>query len=135
VLGFVLTSFSCLQVGCLSREFAEDTLPIIYGPLFENSTDHWNNTVQGLAENVLKLYMDIDVKLFNKCSTSWTAEETKKKAMASEDESLWALLPQEDQSSIDSSITRQQISSAQKMDRQLNSGGAGGGSAQEQPKT
>ena len=30
-------------------------LPLIYGPLYRNSADHWNATVEGLAQNVLKM--------------------------------------------------------------------------------
>jgi serine/threonine-protein phosphatase 2A regulatory subunit B' len=61
-------------------------LPTIYGPLYKNSlgvymlrhcpptatsisvvfAGHWNSTVEGLAQNVLKLYMDYDMVLFDK---------------------------------------------------------------------
>jgi len=30
-------------------------LPLIYGPLYRNSADHWNATVESLAQNVLKM--------------------------------------------------------------------------------
>ena len=53
------------QSGCLSRQYVKVLLPLIYGPLFQHSTKHWNATVQGLAQNVLKLYMDVDMNLFD----------------------------------------------------------------------
>ena len=49
--------------GCLSRLNAHTVLPIIYGPLYKNSSGHWNATVEGLAQNVLKMYMVTTEKL------------------------------------------------------------------------
>jgi hypothetical protein len=39
---------------------------LIYESLHKNSAEHWNNTVEGLAQNVLKLYMDYDMSLFDR---------------------------------------------------------------------
>jgi serine/threonine-protein phosphatase 2A regulatory subunit B' len=64
--------------GCLSREHAQLILPVIYGPLYKNSLGHWNSTVEGLAQNVLKLYMDYDMALFDKCSNEYLAAEEEK---------------------------------------------------------
>jgi serine/threonine-protein phosphatase 2A regulatory subunit B' len=63
--------------GCLSRTFALTLLPRIYGPLYEYSLKHWNGTVEGLAQNVLKLYMDYDMTLFDQCSTSYLEDQEK----------------------------------------------------------
>ncbi|RHY02446.1 hypothetical protein DYB37_004890 [Aphanomyces astaci] len=61
--------------GCLSRQHAGLILPVIYGPLYKNSLGHWNTTVEGLAQNVLKLYMDYDMALFDKCAKEFLAKE------------------------------------------------------------
>ncbi|RHY31667.1 hypothetical protein DYB32_003264 [Aphanomyces invadans] len=61
--------------GCLSRQHAGLILPVIYGPLYKNSLGHWNTTVEGLAQNVLKLYMDYDMALFDKCAKEYLAKE------------------------------------------------------------
>ncbi|KAG9408209.1 Serine/threonine-protein phosphatase 2A 56 kDa regulatory subunit delta isoform [Aphanomyces cochlioides] len=61
--------------GCLSRQHASLILPVIYGPLYKNSLGHWNTTVEGLAQNVLKLYMDYDMALFDKCAKEYLAKE------------------------------------------------------------
>ncbi|RHY65227.1 hypothetical protein DYB30_013980, partial [Aphanomyces astaci] len=61
--------------GCLSRQHAALILPVIYGPLYKNSLGHWNTTVEGLAQNVLKLYMDYDMALFDKCAKEFLAKE------------------------------------------------------------
>jgi serine/threonine-protein phosphatase 2A regulatory subunit B' len=49
--------------------------------------------VEGLAQNVLKLYMDYDMNLFDQCSQAFLKEEEKKKEQKAEGEKLWALLP------------------------------------------
>lgn len=61
--------------GCLSRQHANLILPVIYGPLYKNSSGHWNSTVEGLAQNVLKLYMDYDMTFYDKCSTEYLQQE------------------------------------------------------------
>jgi len=68
---FLWNNEHLVNVGCLSRSHAATILPIIYGPLYKNSLGHWNSTVEGLAQNVLKLYMDYDMTLFDKCSTDY----------------------------------------------------------------
>lgn len=36
------------------------------GPLHKHSLGHWNNTVEGLAQNVLKMYMEFDIHLYDR---------------------------------------------------------------------
>merc|ERR1740117_1265241 len=60
-----------VSTGCLSRHHATLILPLIYESLHKNSAEHWNSTVEGLAQNVLKLYMDYDMSLFDRCSTEF----------------------------------------------------------------
>lgn len=61
--------------GCLSKQHAHLILPVIYGPLHKNSMGHWNTTVEGLAQNVLKLYMDYDMALYDQCAKDYAAKE------------------------------------------------------------
>ncbi|CCI42468.1 unnamed protein product [Albugo candida] len=61
--------------GCLSKQHAHLILPLIYGPLYKNSLGHWNVTVEGLAQNVLKLYMDYDMALFDQCAKEYLLQE------------------------------------------------------------
>ena len=56
-----------VNVGCFSRQHAGMVLPIVYPFLFKNSAGHWNSTVEGLAQNVLNLYMDYDMEVFDRC--------------------------------------------------------------------
>ena len=73
-----------MNSGCLSRLNAQTVLPIIYGPLYKNSSGHWNATVEGLAQNVLKMYMEYDLVLYDQCTTAYfkEEEEAKKKIQA-----------------------------------------------------
>jgi serine/threonine-protein phosphatase 2A regulatory subunit B' len=73
--------------GCLSRLNAQAVLPIIYGPLYKNSSGHWNATVEGLAQNVLKMYMEYDLVLYDRCTANYfkDEEEAKRKLIAIED--------------------------------------------------
>jgi serine/threonine-protein phosphatase 2A regulatory subunit B' len=67
---FLWNNEHLVNSGCLSRLNAHMVLPIIYGPLFKNSSGHWNATVEGLAQNVLKMYMEYDLSLYDECTAS-----------------------------------------------------------------
>jgi serine/threonine-protein phosphatase 2A regulatory subunit B' len=52
-----------------------DLFPKIVPALYANSKNHWNLTVHGLTYNVLKLMMEADPALFDKCSPEPQANE------------------------------------------------------------
>lgn len=81
---FLWNNEHLVNSGCLSRLNAQTVLPIIYGPLYKNSSGHWNATVEGLAQNVLKMYMEYDLVLYDQCTTAYfkEEEEAKKKIQA-----------------------------------------------------
>jgi len=76
---FLWNNEHLVNSGCLSRLNAEMVLPIIYGPLYKNSSGHWNATVEGLAQNVLKMYMEYDLVLYDKCTTAYFKDEEEAK--------------------------------------------------------
>jgi len=76
---FLWNNEHLVNSGCLSRLNAHTVLPIIYGPLHKNSSGHWNATVEGLAQNVLKMYMEYDLELYDKCSAAYQHEEEEAK--------------------------------------------------------
>lgn len=76
---FLWNNEHLVNSGCLSRLNAQTVLPIIYGPLYKNSSGHWNATVEGLAQNVLKMYMEYDLVLYDKCTTAYFKEEEEAK--------------------------------------------------------
>jgi serine/threonine-protein phosphatase 2A regulatory subunit B' len=57
-----------LCVNILSQARAAVFLPRVFGPLMKHSQGHWNQTVEGLAQSVLKMYMEMDLALYDKCS-------------------------------------------------------------------
>ena len=44
-----------LCVNVLSQSRANIFLPYVFGPLSKNAQGHWNQTVEGLAQSVLKM--------------------------------------------------------------------------------
>jgi len=68
----------------------QNILPIVFGALYENSRMHWNQTVHGLTCNVVKLFMEMDGKLFDECSANYRAEEEQKPAQEAAVGEQWA---------------------------------------------
>lgn len=87
---FLWNNEHLVNSGCLSRLNAKMVLPIIYGPLYKNSSGHWNATVEGLAQNVLKMYMEYDLALYDKCSTDYFKEEEEIKRRKGEVAQKWS---------------------------------------------
>jgi len=53
-------------------------LPLVFAPLKINSKEHWNTTVHGLTCNVVKLFMEMDNALFDKCESQNQKLESQK---------------------------------------------------------
>eukprot|EP01112_Ceratiomyxa_fruticulosa_P009783 TRINITY_DN2568_c0_g1_i1.p1 TRINITY_DN2568_c0_g1~~TRINITY_DN2568_c0_g1_i1.p1 ORF type:complete len:610 (+),score=92.20 TRINITY_DN2568_c0_g1_i1:345-2174(+) len=54
-------------------------LPIIYNILYYNSNHHWHKSIRGLSFSSLKLFMEIDPVLYNKCAQQYKEDEEQKK--------------------------------------------------------
>ena len=89
---FLWNNEHLVNSGCLSRLNAQTVLPIIYGPLYKNSSGHWNATVEGLAQNVLKMYMEYDLVLYDKCTTAYFKEEEEAKRKVEAIADRWAAI-------------------------------------------
>jgi serine/threonine-protein phosphatase 2A regulatory subunit B' len=63
---FLWNNDHLVSKGCFSRAHTHNILPAIYGPLYKHSLGHWNTTVEGLAQNVLKMYMEFDVHMYDR---------------------------------------------------------------------
>lgn len=72
---FLWNNEHLVNVGCLSRAHAGLVLPVIYPALYRNASGHWNTTVEGLTQNVLKMYMDYDVEVFDRCQAEFLRSE------------------------------------------------------------
>jgi serine/threonine-protein phosphatase 2A regulatory subunit B' len=89
---FLWNNEHLINSGCLSRAHSAKVLPIIYGPLFENSQGHWNPTVESLAKNVLKHYMDTDGALFERCASGYERERETQAQQREERDKQWVAL-------------------------------------------
>ena len=54
-------------------------LPIMFPALYKNSKSHWNKTIHGLIYNALKLFMEMNQKLFDECTQQYKSEQKKEK--------------------------------------------------------
>uniref|UniRef100_A0A672KMJ5 Serine/threonine protein phosphatase 2A regulatory subunit n=1 Tax=Sinocyclocheilus grahami TaxID=75366 RepID=A0A672KMJ5_SINGR len=52
----------------LISDNAARILPIMFPSLYRNSKTHWNKTIHGLIYNALKLFMEMNQKLFDDCT-------------------------------------------------------------------
>lgn len=50
-------------------------LPIMFPSLYRNSKSHWNKTIHGLIYNALKLFMEMNQKLFDECNKNYRQEK------------------------------------------------------------
>uniref|UniRef100_A0A8C7T4U4 Serine/threonine protein phosphatase 2A regulatory subunit n=1 Tax=Oncorhynchus mykiss TaxID=8022 RepID=A0A8C7T4U4_ONCMY len=55
----------------LISDNAAKILPIMFPALYKNSKSHWNKTIHGLIYNALKLFMEMNQKLFDDCTQQY----------------------------------------------------------------
>jgi serine/threonine-protein phosphatase 2A regulatory subunit B' len=73
----------------LITDNAATILPIMFPALYKNSKNHWNKTIHGLIYNALKLFMDMNQKLFDDCTQKYRAEMNKEKDKEKERVDAW----------------------------------------------
>ncbi|XP_028459453.1 serine/threonine-protein phosphatase 2A 56 kDa regulatory subunit delta isoform [Perca flavescens] len=73
----------------LISDNAAKILPIMFPALYKNSKSHWNKTIHGLIYNALKLFMEMNQKLFDDCTQQYKAEKQKEKYKLKEREEVW----------------------------------------------
>ncbi|MEE6493684.1 hypothetical protein FKM82_016917 [Ascaphus truei] len=73
----------------LISDNAAKILPIMFPSLYRNSKTHWNKTIHGLIYNALKLFMEMNQKLFDDCTQQFKAEKQKEKLKLKEREEAW----------------------------------------------
>ncbi|XP_033245136.1 serine/threonine-protein phosphatase 2A 56 kDa regulatory subunit delta isoform-like isoform X3 [Drosophila miranda] len=64
-------------------------LPIMFPALNRNSKTHWNKTIHGLIYNALKLFMEMDQRLFDECSKNYKQDKQMEREKLSHREELW----------------------------------------------
>ncbi|XP_078000818.1 serine/threonine-protein phosphatase 2A 56 kDa regulatory subunit gamma isoform-like isoform X1 [Glandiceps talaboti] len=73
----------------LINDNAQVILPVMFPALYKNSKAHWNKTIHGLIYNALKLFMEMNQKLFDECTQQYKQERQKEKAMLKDREVAW----------------------------------------------
>lgn len=73
----------------LISENSKVILPIMFPALNSNSKTHWNKTIHGLIYNALKLFMEMNQKLFDDCHKKYKAELQNEREKLNRREELW----------------------------------------------
>jgi len=73
----------------LISDNAADILPIMFPSLYRNSKSHWNKTIHGLIYNALKLFMEMNQKLFDECTQQYKQERQKEKERQRDRDEAW----------------------------------------------
>ncbi|XP_061545247.1 serine/threonine-protein phosphatase 2A 56 kDa regulatory subunit delta isoform isoform X2 [Phycodurus eques] len=76
----------------LISDNAAGILPIMFPALYKNSKSHWNKTIHGLIYNALKLFMEMNQKLFDLCTQQYKSGKHKEKHKMKEREQIWSKL-------------------------------------------
>ncbi|XP_065069469.1 serine/threonine-protein phosphatase 2A 56 kDa regulatory subunit gamma isoform-like [Rhopilema esculentum] len=73
----------------LVSDNANVILPIMFPSLYRNSKTHWNKTIHGLIYNALKLFMEMNQKLFDECARKYKEEKLREKDRLKEKQDAW----------------------------------------------
>ncbi|XP_005094833.1 serine/threonine-protein phosphatase 2A 56 kDa regulatory subunit gamma isoform isoform X3 [Aplysia californica] len=72
----------------LISDNASAILPIMFPALYR-SKEHWNKTIHGLIYNALKLFMEMNQKLFDDCTQQYKVERQKEKEKHRQRDDAW----------------------------------------------
>ncbi|XP_059614116.1 serine/threonine-protein phosphatase 2A 56 kDa regulatory subunit gamma isoform isoform X1 [Phlebotomus argentipes] len=73
----------------LISENSQVILPIMFPSLYRNSKTHWNKTIHGLIYNALKLFMEMNQKLFDECNRNFKQENQIEREKLTQREEIW----------------------------------------------
>lgn len=76
----------------LISDNATHILPIMFPSLYRNTKSHWNKTIHGLVYNALKLFMEMNQKLFDECTQQFKQEKQKERERLLQREEVWQAL-------------------------------------------
>lgn len=69
--------------------------PIIYEALEKNIQSHWHQAVNGMTVNVRKMFMEMDVELFEECQKQYAEGEAKAREVEEQRELTWKRLAEQ----------------------------------------
>ncbi|KZC12639.1 Serine/threonine-protein phosphatase 2A 56 kDa regulatory subunit delta isoform [Dufourea novaeangliae] len=64
-------------------------LPIMYPAFYRNSRNHWNKTIHGLIYNALKLFMEMNQKVFDECTQQYYQDRQREKRLMKDRDEAW----------------------------------------------
>lgn len=67
-------------------------LPIIFEALEENIQSHWNQAVHGLTVNVRKMFLEMDVQLFEQCQRDYEEKQARAEQVEERRQVTWKRL-------------------------------------------
>lgn len=73
----------------LISENIQVILPIMLPALYKNSKNHWNKSIHGLIYNALKLFMEMNQKLFDECNKNYTQEKLSEREKLTQRQEVW----------------------------------------------
>ncbi|XP_076464639.1 serine/threonine-protein phosphatase 2A 56 kDa regulatory subunit gamma isoform-like isoform X2 [Babylonia areolata] len=73
----------------LISDNVSSVMPLMFPALYR-SKEHWNKTIHGLIYNALKLFMEMNQKLFDDCTQQYKAERQKEKEKAKQRDEAWS---------------------------------------------
>ncbi|XP_050294069.1 serine/threonine-protein phosphatase 2A 56 kDa regulatory subunit gamma isoform-like isoform X2 [Anthonomus grandis grandis] len=64
-------------------------LPLMFPSLYKNSKSHWNKTIHGLIYNAMKLFMEMNQKLFDECIQQYRQERQRENEKQLQRKEVW----------------------------------------------
>ncbi|XP_076294062.1 serine/threonine-protein phosphatase 2A 56 kDa regulatory subunit gamma isoform-like isoform X2 [Lasioglossum baleicum] len=64
-------------------------LSIMYPAFYKNSRNHWNKSIHGLIYNALKLFMEMNHKVFDDCIQQYYQDRQKERKLMKERDEAW----------------------------------------------
>ncbi|XP_076249044.1 serine/threonine-protein phosphatase 2A 56 kDa regulatory subunit gamma isoform isoform X1 [Calliopsis andreniformis] len=64
-------------------------LPIMYPAFYRNSRNHWNKTIHGLIYNALKLFMEMNQKVFDECTQQYCQDRERERKLMKDRDEAW----------------------------------------------
>jgi len=81
-------------VAKFTSDHRNEVLPILYPALNSNTQTHWNVTVQSLAFNIIRMFMEMDVSLWDQVSKKFDKELGMRQEKISGRQNKWEKLKQ-----------------------------------------
>ncbi|KAI5648556.1 hypothetical protein M9H77_34561 [Catharanthus roseus] len=76
----------------LIAQYRHSILPILFEPLEKNIRGHWNQAIHGLTANVRRMFLEMDMELFEECKAQYEEKEARAREVQEQRELTWKKL-------------------------------------------